>query len=68
MVPRQPFNELKPKSGQCAWNSLEFTKKKILREMPRDARRNCVRKPATSEKIMAALRPFRRQADAREIA
>jgi hypothetical protein len=47
MVPRQRFNELKPKSGRSAWNSPEFAKKKILRELPRDAEGNCVRDPAT---------------------
>jgi hypothetical protein len=47
MVPRQRFNELKPKSGRRAWNSLEFTKKKIFREIARVARGNCVGKSAT---------------------
>jgi hypothetical protein len=68
MVPRQRFNELKPNSGCGTRNSPEFTKKKIFREGVRNARGNCVRKSATLKKIMAALRPFRRRANAREIA
>jgi hypothetical protein len=32
MVPRQPFNELKPNSGWMVRNSPELAKKKIFRE------------------------------------
>jgi hypothetical protein len=33
MVPRQAFNELKPNSGWNERNSLDFTEKKIFREI-----------------------------------
>src|SRR6478672_1309945 len=59
MVPRQRFNELKPNSGWGRGNSPEFTKKKIFREMRRDARGNCVRKPAALEKGMHESWPRR---------
>jgi hypothetical protein len=59
MVPRQRFNELKPNSGWNRRNSLDFTEKKILREMARDARGNCGRKPAVCEKRLWQRRiPF----------
>src|ERR1700682_5450359 len=57
MVPRHPFNELKPKSGCAERNSPELTKKNILREPSRHAQRSRIRF-ATQRKLWQRCVPF----------